>query len=104
MSRAVPRVHDMGGRPSDDPIDQSTHEWADWEHVTNALVGALRNHDMVNVDELRRGIESMAPDEYESSSYYERWSASLETMLVEKGVLTTDEIDARAAKVEERWE
>ena len=100
----MPRVHDMGGRPSDDPIEQSTHEWADWEHVTNALVGALRNHDLVNVDELRRGIESMAPDEYESSSYYERWSASLETMLVEKGVLTTDEIDARAAKVEERWE
>ena len=100
----MPRVHDMGGRPSDDPIDQSSHEWADWEHVTNALVGALRNHDLVNVDELRRGIESMAPDEYESSSYYERWSASLETMLVEKGVLTTEEIDARAAKVEERWE
>ena len=100
----MPRVHDMGGRPSDDPIDQSSHEWADWEHVTNALVGALRNHDLVNVDELRRGIESMAPDEYESSSYYERWSASLETMLVEKGVLTTDEIDARAAKVDERWE
>ncbi len=98
------KVHDMGGRQSDGPIDQSTHEWGDWEHVTNALVGVLRNHDLVNVDELRRGIESMTPDEYESSSYYERWSASLETLLVEKGVLTTDDIDARAAEVAERWE
>ena len=98
------RVHDMGGRPSDDPIDQSSHEWADWEHITNALVGVLRNHDLVNVDELRRGIESMTPDEYEASSYYERWSASLETLLVEKGVLTFDEIDTRAAEVNERWD
>ena len=98
------RVHDMGGRPSDDPIDQSSHEWADWEHITNALVGVLRNHDLVNVDELRRGIESMTPDEYEASSYYERWSASLETLLVEKGVLTSDEIDTRAAEVDERWD
>ncbi len=98
------RVHDMGGRPSDDPIDQSSHEWADWEHITNALVGVLRNHDLVNVDELRRGIESMTPDEYEASSYYERWSASLETLLVEKGVLTSDEIDTRASEVDERWD
>jgi hypothetical protein len=98
------RVHDMGGRPSDDPIDQSSHEWADWEHITNALVGVLRNHDLVNVDELRRGIESITPDEYEASSYYERWSASLETLLVEKGVLTSDEIDTRASEVDERWD
>ena len=98
------RVHDMGGRPSDDPIDQSSHEWADWEHITNSLVGVLRNHDLVNVDELRRGIESMTPEEYEASSYYERWSASLETLLVEKGVLTSDEIDTRAAEVDERWD
>ena len=98
------RVHDMGGRPNDESIDQSTHEWADWEHVTNALVGVLRNHDLVNVDELRRGIESMAPEEYQSSSYYERWSASLESLLVEKGILSADEINARVAEVEERWE
>ena len=64
----------------------------------------LRNHDLVNVDELRRGIESMTPDEYEASSYYERWSASLETLLVEKGVLTSDEIDTRASEVDERWD
>ena len=98
------RVHDMGGRQSDEPIDQATHEWADWEHLTNALVGVLRNHDLVNVDELRRGIEAMNPEEYEASSYYERWSASLETLLVEKGVLTTEEIDARAGEVNQRWD
>ena len=97
-------VHDMGGLPSDEPIDRAEHEWADWEHLTNALAGALRNRGLVSVDELRRGIEAIAPDEYRASSYYERWSASLETLLVEKGVLSQDEIDARADEVASRWE
>ena len=97
-------VHDMGGLPSDEPIDRAEHEWADWEHLTNALVGALRARGLMNVDELRRGIEAIPPDEYRASSYYERWSASLETLLVEKGVLSQAEIDARADEVAARWE
>lgn len=99
----MPAVHDRGGLPSDEPIDRAEHDWADWEHVTNALVGVLRRHGLINVDELRRGIEAMAPDEYESSSYYERWSASIETLLVEKGVLSQAEIDAVAATLDARW-
>ena len=62
----MPAVHDRGGLPTDEPIDRAEHEWADWEHVTNALVGVLRRHGLINVDELRRGIEAMAPAEYES--------------------------------------
>ena len=99
----MPAVHDRGGTPTDEPIDRTDHEWADWEHVTNALVGVLRRKGLINVDELRRGIESMAADEYESSSYYERWSASIETLLVEKGVLATAEIDAKAKTLSAKW-
>ena len=99
----MPAVHDRGGLPTDEPIDRTEHEWADWEHVTNALVGVLRRHGLINVDELRRGIEAMAPEEYLSSSYYERWSASIETLLVEKGVLSKGEIDAAAATLDARW-
>ena len=96
-------VHDMGGRPNDDPIDQSEHILMDWERRTNALVGVLRERRLINTDELRRGIEEIPPREYESLTYYERWSASLERLLVEKGLLTTEEIDARAAGLHERW-
>lgn len=99
----MPAVHDRGGLPTDQPIDRAEHEWADWEHLANALVGALRRHEIINVDELRRGIEGMVAAEYESSSYYERWSASIETLLVEKGVLSTAEIDAVAAEMDARW-
>jgi nitrile hydratase len=48
----------------------------------------------MNVDELRRGIESMPPAEYERASYYERWLYSVETILTEKGVLRPGELEA----------
>ena len=99
----MPRAHDRGGLPTDEPIGRSDHEWADWEYLTNALIGALRHHDIMNVDELRRGIESIPPDEYETYSYYERWSASLESILIEKGILDKDEIDARVTDLDDRW-
>ena len=88
-------VHDRGGRPTDAPIDRSEHELADWEVLMDAVVGALGRADIVNVDELRRGIESMPPEAYESASYYERWLFSVETILAEKGVLAPGELDAR---------
>ena len=99
----MPQVHDRGGLPTDDRIDRSEHVWEDWEHLTNALVGALRSRGIMSVDELRRGIESIPPELYESYSYYERWAASLETLIVEKGILMTEEIDAKVRELDERW-
>jgi nitrile hydratase subunit beta len=92
MERAV---HDVGGRANDDVIDRREHELADWELLTDALVGALGARGVMNVDELRRGIESMPPDAYERASYYERWLFSAETILVEKGILAAGEVDGR---------
>lgn len=88
-------VHDRGGRSTDAAIDRSEHELSDWELLTDALVGVLGRQGLMNVDELRRGIESMSPGEYERASYYERWLFSIETILTEKGVLAPGELDAR---------
>ena len=90
-------MHDRGGWPTDALIDRREHELADWELLTDALVGALGNAGVMNVDELRRGIESMPPEAYEKASYYERWLFAMETILTEKGVLEPGEIDARLA-------
>jgi nitrile hydratase len=92
MERAV---HDTGGRPTTEPIDRTEHELEDWEVLTDALVGALAHAGLMNVDELRRGIESMPPAEYEQASYYERWLFSVETILTEKGVLAPGELEAQ---------
>jgi nitrile hydratase len=88
-------VHDRGGVPTDEPIDRTEHELADWELLTDALVGALGRAGVMNVDELRRGIESMPPDDYEHASYYERWLFSIEVNLAEKGILAPGELEAR---------
>jgi Nitrile hydratase beta subunit len=80
-------VHDRGGWVTAEPIDREDHELADWEMLMDAIVGVLGARGVMNVDELRRGIESMPPEEYERASYYERWLYSVETILAEKGVL-----------------
>jgi nitrile hydratase subunit beta len=90
-------VHDRGGWPTDEPIDRSEHQLADWEVLMDAIVGALGQRGVMNVDELRRAIESMEPAAYESASYYERWLYAAETVLAEKGVVAPGELDARLA-------
>lgn len=88
-------MHDRGGWAGDTPIDRTEHDLADWEVLMDAIVGALGAHGVMNVDELRRAIESMEPDAYEHASYYERWLFAAETILAEKGVVAPGELDAR---------
>ena len=88
-------MHDRGAWPTDAPIDRTEHELDDWELLTDALVHSLASEGLMNVDELRRGIESMPPDAYEQASYYERWLYSIETILTEKRVLAAGELDSR---------
>ena len=92
MERAV---HDRGGWTTEAPIDRREHELADWEVLMDSLVGMLGQSGVMNVDELRRGIESMPLSAYEAASYYERWLYSVETILAEKGVLAAGAVDAR---------
>jgi hypothetical protein len=100
----MPKPHDRGGWPTDEPIDTDEHTWLDWERQTAVLPNLLKSKGIMVTDELRRGIEALPPDEYEQLSYFERWSASLEMLLTEKGHLTGDEIDAKVRELEERWE
>ena len=91
-------MHDRGGWPTDAPIDRTEHELADWELLVDSLVHTLGARGVMNVDELRRGVESMPPEEYERAGYYERWLFSAETILQEKGILAPGELDRKANK------
>jgi hypothetical protein len=90
----------MGGSPGG-PIDKGQHEVEDWERLADAINGALGAKGLQSTDELRRAIESL--EDYRDLSYYERWVAATEKLLVEKGVLSSDEIDARTAEIRHRW-
>jgi nitrile hydratase len=49
------------------------------------------------LDAFRHAIERMDPAHYLSSTYYEHWLAALETLAVEKGVATKEEIEKGSA-------
>jgi nitrile hydratase len=44
------------------------------------------------IDEHRDAIERMRPADYLNSSYYERWLAGLCTLLIERGLLSPEEL------------
>jgi nitrile hydratase len=95
--------HDIGGLPGAGPIDQSQHELADWEILADAINQALGAKGIRRTDELRRVREEMESGSYHDMSYYERWIASMETILIEKKILTRDEIDRKLADFEKKW-
>ena len=97
------KIHDMGGEPDAGSIDQSQHQLDDWEVLADSLNQVLGVKGIKRTDETRRAREEMDSEAYLSLSYYERWTASLETVLVEKGILTREEIDRKVVELEERW-
>ncbi len=75
-------------REHDEPVFH-----AEWERRTFAIALALMGRRAFNVDEFRRMIEQMPPLQYLGASYYERWLHACESLLIEKGVVESVEID-----------
>jgi nitrile hydratase subunit beta len=89
------RIHDVGGMQGFGPVEQEADEppfHADWEAHVFALNRALLGRGVYNLDEFRDAIERMPPQQYLASSYYEKWFHAVTTLLVEKGVLSAQEV------------
>ncbi len=99
------RHHDMGGLHGGGPVDREEAACAAWHKRVKALVQLLvRNPDApMNVDELRRGIEDLPPEDYDRLGYFERWTRSMAGILAEKDVITQAELDSKMAEIEQRW-
>lgn len=54
------------------------------------IVGGLFNDD-----EFRQSRERLEPVKYLEFSYYRQWLIAVQTLLVEKGILTMDEVETR---------
>ena len=95
----------MGGLEAG-PVDLSEVAYAAWQKRVKALVLLLIRGDkaQMNVDELRRGIEDLAPADYDRLDYYERWTRSIAHILMEKGLFTAEELADKMAEVEKRWQ
>jgi hypothetical protein len=98
------RVHDIGGLEAED-IDTADHMAEPWEKRVRVMLQQLGRRDVpvVSRDELRRGIEDLGTEEYNSLSYHERWAASITSILLQKGVIDVDELGRKMQEVEARW-
>ena len=64
--------------------------------TANVRTGPARWYGRLKAfDEFRHAIERIPPAQYLASSYYERWLAAAETLLVERGVVTREELLAK---------
>ena len=92
---------DIGGLP-EGPVDTAEHRLTFWEKQCDGLRAAVGSKGLMSSHESRRAIESLGHEAMESLTYYERWTAALSRQMVDRGVLSQDEIDAKVAQVRQR--
>ena len=77
-----------------------------WEKRVDALMMLLQHQsrNLLTTDELRKNIEALGPEAYSTMSYYERWISAIASTLLERGVITSEELGRRIEEVRKREE
>ena len=92
-------IHDLGGMSGFGSVEVERSEpvfHEPWEARAFALnLLGIRVLKAYNVHEYRHAVERMDPAHYLAAPYYERWFTGVATLLVEKGVVTRHELEAR---------
>ena len=95
-------AHDMGGVKGFGPVVPEPNEpvfHGDWERRVFALTVAMARPGGWNIDMSRFARENRPPEDYLSKSYFQIWLAGLETLMIERGLVTRDEIESRQGAV-----
>lgn len=98
-------AHDLGGMHGFGPINPETDEplfHAAWERRAFAITLAMGAYGAWNLDMSRHARERVNPAVYLASSYYQHWLRGLEVLLVEKGLLSEAEIEARITELQQQ--
>ena len=96
--------HDIGGDPAG-AVPKDELPWLHWEKQVEAVRNLLGDgtRRIISLDEMRRGFESFGVDKYSRLSFYRRRLEAMIDILIEKGVITREEIDAEVEAVRGRW-
>ena len=89
-------VHDLGGMDNFGPLNIEKNEpvfHQEWERRTFGMLLSMMAAGYFKTDEVRRETELMPPADYLGADYYEKWLFSLENILLEKNVLTREELE-----------
>jgi hypothetical protein len=97
--------HDIGGDEAGE-IPKMELPWMHWEKQTEAVRNLLGDgtRRIISLDEMRRGFESFGADKYKSYSFYRRRLEAMVDILIEKQVITRDELDTAIIKKRQVWE
>ena len=96
-------IHDMGGMQDMGPVRIEKNEpvfHADWERRVFAMYWAIDGDWPGGAGRYQR--ELIPPSEYLRMSYYERWIYAITQTLIERGVITVDELGRKIQAVQER--
>ena len=93
-------MHDLGGvsKFMCDAVDIEPHALDEFDRTVDALRGVLGAKQVMTVDELRRGIESIPEADYLRLPYYRKWIRSITDNLLKRGVITEAELRAELEK------
>jgi hypothetical protein len=94
----------MGGLPAG-KVEPVEHDYAQWERRVDALMvilSGIKGVKRMTVDELRKNIEALTPEDYDALGYYERWIVSITQTLIQRGVISTQELARKMAEIEKR--
>jgi hypothetical protein len=99
------RPHDLGGLEAG-PIDTEEHPAEPWEKRVRVMRQLLSRQrpPVMTMDEVRRGIEDLGAQDYDRLSYFERWTASIANILLQKGVISVEELGRQMEEVKTRWQ
>ena len=93
--------HDMGGLPAG-KVDREEHGYEEWMRRVDAIGVVILAKKLLTVDQRRRAIEALAPEDYDKLEYYERWVIALGQTLIQRGFITTDELKRKMLEIEKR--
>ena len=92
-------VHDLGGMQNFGPVTAEADEppfHHEWERRAFALTLAMGATGAWNLDQSRSAREALPPAQYLAISYYQVWFAALQSLIVDRGLITQEEaVDGR---------
>jgi hypothetical protein len=92
---------DIGGEHAG-TVDTIDHGMKFWERQANALRSVLQRNKVLRTDELRRAAEDLG-EHYAKLQYFEITTSALRALLLEKGLITEQELKVRMDAVRARF-
>jgi Nitrile hydratase beta subunit len=92
---------DIGGEPAG-AVDTHDHGMKHWERQANAFRSVVQMTKLTCTDELRRAAEDLG-ERYKDMHYFEITTSAMRKLLLEKGVISEQELQTKMAEIRARF-